>query len=50
MDEVERLCDRAVLLKDGVAHAYGTIAEIKKQFGGKSFDEIFVKVYGGKDE
>lgn len=50
MDEVERLCDRAVLLKDGVAHAYGTIAEIKKKFGGKSFDEIFVKVYGGKDE
>jgi len=50
MDEVERLCDRAVLLKDGVAHAYGTIAEIKKKFGGKSLDEIFVKVYGGKDE
>lgn len=51
MDEVERLCDRAVLLKDGVAHAYGTISEIKKKFGGKSFDEIFVEVYGGdKDE
>jgi len=50
MDEVERLCDRAVLLKDGVAHAYGTITEIKKKFGGKSLDEIFVKVYGGKDE
>ena len=51
MDEVERLCDRAVLLKDGVAHAYGTISEIKKKFGGKSLDEIFVEVYGGdKDE
>lgn len=51
MDEVERLCDRAVLLKDGVAYAYGTISEIKKKFGGKSFDEIFVEVYGGdKDE
>ncbi len=50
MDEVERLCDRAVLLKDGVAHAYGTIPEIKKKFGNKSLDEIFVEVYGGIDE
>ena len=30
MDEVEQLCDRALLLKDGVARAYGTIAEIVK--------------------
>ncbi len=50
MDEVERLCDRALLLKDGKAYAYGTIKEIKKQFGGKSLDEIFVEVYGGQDE
>ncbi|MBR1796023.1 ATP-binding cassette domain-containing protein [Candidatus Saccharibacteria bacterium] len=46
MDEVERLCDRALLLKDGVARAYGPISEIRKEFGGKSLDEIFVKVYG----
>ena len=50
MDEVERLCDRALLLKDGVAKAYGTIPEIKKKFNGKSLDQIFVDVYGGKDE
>lgn len=50
MDEVERLCDRAILLKDGVAHAYGTIKEIKKKFGSKSLDEIFVEIYGGEDE
>ena len=50
MDEVERLCDRAILLKDGKAYAYGTIKDIKKQFGGKSLDEIFVEVYGGEDE
>ncbi len=50
MDEVEKLCDRAILLKDGVAHAYGTIAEIKKQHGGKSLEQIFVDVYGGNDE
>jgi len=50
MDEVEKLCNRALLLKDGVARAYGTIAEIKKEFGGKSLDEIFIKVYGEKNE
>ncbi len=49
MDEVERLCDRALLLKDGVARAYGTISEIKKEFGGKSLDEIFVQVYGEQE-
>jgi len=50
MDEVEKLCDRALLLKDGVARAYGTIAEIKKEFGGKSLDQIFVDVYGEENE
>lgn len=50
MEEVEKLCDRALLLKDGVARAYGTITDIKKQFKGKSLDQIFVDVYGSKDE
>ena len=50
MDEVEKLCGRAILLKDGVARAYGKIADIKKEFGGKSLDQIFVEVYGGEDE
>ena len=46
MDEVEKLCDRALLLKDGVARAYGTIADIKKEFNNKSLDQIFIDVYG----
>ena len=50
MDEVEKLCDRAILLKDGVAHAYGTIKEIKKQHQNKSLEQIFIDVYGGEDE
>ena len=45
MDEVERLCDRILLLKDGVAHAYGTVAEVRAQFGGQSLDDIFIQVY-----
>lgn len=34
MDEVERLCDRILLLKDGRAAAYGTIPEVQDAFGG----------------
>jgi len=34
MDEVERLCDRILLLKDGTAAAYGTIPEVQDAFGG----------------
>lgn len=49
MEEVERLCDRVILLKDGTSEAYGTIKEIKDQFNGASMDDIFVKVYGGED-
>ena len=34
MEEVERLCDRIILLKQGRAEAYGTVAEVQNQFGG----------------
>ncbi|MDJ0379206.1 ABC transporter ATP-binding protein [Cryobacterium sp. PH31-L1] len=34
MEEVERLCDRVILLKDGRAEAYGTISEVQNQYGG----------------
>jgi ABC-2 type transport system ATP-binding protein len=36
MDEVERLCDRLILLKDGRSRAYGTVSEIQDQFGKES--------------
>ena len=49
MEEVEKLCDRAILLKNGTAYAYGTIKEIKDEFGGASLDDIFIKVYGDKN-
>lgn len=50
MEEVERLCERAVLLKDGRAIEYGTIANIKRKHGGKSLDDIFVALYGGEEK
>ncbi len=34
MDEVERLCGRILLLKDGRAEAYGTVDEIQDRYGG----------------
>ena len=48
MEEVERLCDRIILLKDGNAAAYGAISAVRKKFGGKSLDDIFLNVYGEK--
>lgn len=49
MDEVERLCDHIILLKNGVSHAYGTIADVKKKFNKKSLDDIFLQVYGDEN-
>lgn len=34
MEEVERLCDRVILLKDGVSRAYGTVEAVQEEFGG----------------
>lgn len=50
MDEVEKICDRILLLKDGIAQEYGTVAEIKKKHNGASIDDIFVEIYGRPDE
>jgi ABC-2 type transport system ATP-binding protein len=33
MEEVERLCDRVLLLKDGTAEAYGTVTDIQERYG-----------------
>ena len=34
MEEVERLCNRILLLKDGRAEAYGTVGEVQDRYGG----------------
>ena len=49
MEEVERLCSRPMLLKHGKTEAYGTLGAIKKQFGCKSMDDVFIKIYGGEE-
>ncbi len=35
MEEVERLCDRVLLLKDGRAEAYGTVPDVQDAYGGR---------------
>lgn len=37
MEEVERLCDRVILLKDGTSHAYGTVRQVQEQFGSTTY-------------
>jgi ABC-2 type transport system ATP-binding protein len=45
MDDVEKLCDRILLLKDGTAREYGTVAAVRKKYGGKSLEDIFLEIY-----
>jgi ABC-2 type transport system ATP-binding protein len=40
MEEVERLCDRVLLLKDGKARLYGTVEEVKSEFGDDEIEII----------
>lgn len=50
MTEVERLCDRIILLKDGAAAAYGTVDGVRKQHDNKGLDDIFIEIYGRENE
>jgi ABC-2 type transport system ATP-binding protein len=47
MEEVERLADRVIVIKDGERKAYGTVHEIKQAFGKKTIEEVFVAIYEG---
>lgn len=46
MDEVEKLCDHILLLKNGIARATGTINEVRNKFHRSSLDQIFIDIYG----
>jgi len=48
MEEVERLADRLLILKDGKARAYGTVQSVKKEFSSTSIEDIFVSIYNEK--
>lgn len=48
MEEVERLADRILIIKSGQRVAYGTKAEIKKEFKADTIEEVFVSIYAGE--
>lgn len=45
MEEVERLADRLLILRDGTSVAYGSVKEVKKQHKSESIEDIFVSIY-----
>lgn len=45
MEEVERLADRLLIIKDGKSEAYGTVNEVKKKFKVSSIEDVFVGIY-----
>lgn len=45
MEEVERLADRILIIKDGARMAYGTKEELKKEYKMKTIEDIFVSIY-----
>lgn len=49
MEEVERLADRVIIIKSGKSMAYGTKDELKKKYGMKTIEDIFVSIYEGKE-
>lgn len=40
MEEVERLCDRILLLKDGKRRLYGTVDEVKDEYGSQMVEIV----------
>jgi ABC-2 type transport system ATP-binding protein len=40
MEEVERLCDRILLLKDGMRRLYGTVDEVKDEYGSRIIEVV----------
>jgi ABC-2 type transport system ATP-binding protein len=50
MEEVERLCTRLLLLKDGKRRLYGSVDEIKRQYGTNSISVKFEGVFEKNDQ
>jgi sodium transport system ATP-binding protein len=44
MSEVERLCDRVIVISHGRVVAEGTVASLNDECGERDFEESFVKL------
>lgn len=47
MEEVERIADRLIIIRDGEKAAYGSVTEVKKKFKAKTIEDVFVQLYKG---
>ncbi|MBC8059676.1 MAG: ATP-binding cassette domain-containing protein [Clostridiaceae bacterium] len=50
MREVEKLCDRVVIIHKGKLVEQGTIAKLKTKYKNEDIEDIFVKLIGGNHE
>lgn len=50
MVEVEKLCDRVVIIHKGKVVEYGTINALKAKYNNEDMEDIFVKLIGGSHE
>lgn len=49
MEEVERLADRILIIKNGARMAYGTKDQLKKEYKMKTIEDIFVSIYAEEE-
>jgi ABC-2 type transport system ATP-binding protein len=47
MDEVEYLCDRCIVLKDGAKTAEGSVDEVRAAGNGANLEESYIALVGG---
>jgi len=50
MSEVEKLCDRVVVIHKGKVVEHGTISSLKVKYNNEDMEDIFVKLIGGNHE
>lgn len=50
MREVEKLCDRIIIIHKGKLIEEGTVEELKKKYNNEDMEEIFISLVGDKDE
>mgnify|MGYP001615532620 CR=1 FL=1 len=50
MSEIERLCDRVVIIHKGKVVEHGIISELKVKYDNEDMEEIFVNLIGGSHE
>lgn len=49
MSEVERLCDRVIIINKGKLIEEGTINELKEKYNNEDLEEVFISLIGGED-